>query len=119
MEDWPTILPIWLKGYSSSYMNAVRRTVIPGKTAQRRVSQRNAEIVSASLRLFGAELALFEYFVQEVLSEGQDFFNGSYLDNGAVESGKMRIVGGKYNVSAISTRNWRVTCQLEVIRDHA
>lgn len=119
METWPSVLPAWSIGYSSSYRNAVARTSLKGKVTQERISQRNNEIVSASLRLYGAELPLFEYFVQEILNEGQDFFTGTYLDNGVTESGSMRIVGGRYQVQAITTSTWAITCNVEVVRDHA
>jgi hypothetical protein len=117
MEDWPSVLPIWVS-YRSAYENAVRRTNIAGAKAQRRVSERALEKISVSLRLSGTELPFFEYFVQELLGEGQDFFNGSYLDNGEVQQGLIRIVGGRYTVTAESTRYWRVSCQIEVRRDH-
>jgi hypothetical protein len=116
MEVWPSVLPIWRIEYSDEYYNAVARTTLDGIKTQRRVSQRQSEIVSVSLTLYGAELPVFEYFVQEILNDGQDFFTGSYIDSGQIITGSVRLVGGAYQVSAITGRDWQISCQIEVVR---
>lgn len=116
METWPTILPQWRVEYSSEYSNAVARSVFNGIKEQRRISQRNSEIVNVTLTLHGVQILIFEYFVQELLNEGQDFFTADYVADGQVKTGSVRIVGGAYTVSAITGRDWRVDCQIEVQR---
>ena len=116
MATWPTVLPKWRIEYSAEYINAVARTSFSGIKSQRKIADRNAEIAAVSLILYGAQLPVFEYFVQEVLNEGQDFFNADYIANGAVNTGLVRIVGGSYNVTAVTGRDWQIDCQIEVTR---
>jgi hypothetical protein len=116
MASWPNVLPLWRIEYSNSYYNAVARTALTGKKTQRQVTQRASEIVNVTLTLYGAELAVFEYFVQNVLNQGQDFFTGSYIADGEVKTGSIRLVGGRYTVSAITGRDWQVSTSIEVNR---
>lgn len=112
----PTLqyLPAW----SVEYQYGVRPNTIrtrSGKAVQRRMSHKNIVRASASLRLLGAQLPYFEYFVREVCNDGQLAFTGYYADQNGLNSGKIRILDGAYSVQT-DYRRHIISCELEIFR---
>lgn len=109
-------LPAWTNAYSYSVEPATVRTQVAGcAKSQRQRSHRRVVIADVNLRLLGAQLPYFEWFVRGICNDGAGKFNGQYIDGGGLQNVVMRIVGGKYDV-ATNLRVHTVSCQIEIFR---
>lgn len=109
-------LPPWSSRYGYKVRPSVVRTANRGgATTQRKRSHRKIMIGDVELRLKGAELPYFEWFVRGICNNGQSKFYGQYVDGDGVKTGIIRIVGGKYSVSTDLVKH-TVKCQIEIFR---
>ena len=108
-------LPPWAVDYTYNVSPSQRRTEDRGFKRQAKKSHRNVVIANATRMLRLSEIHYFEYFVRELLNDGNDKFTDDYADANGTVTGTVRIVGGQYSVSSDS-RLHIVTCELEIFR---
>jgi hypothetical protein len=102
-------------GYSYEVAPAVVRTEFASKTArQRKIYKKRDDIFSVSLRLSGAELATFEEFVRDDISNGADLFTAPYYASDVESSGDAYILNGQYRVNYVAPDIWDVFYSLEI-----
>lgn len=114
----PTLsyLPEWTVNYSYNVSLPIVRTVGPGKKNQAKKSHRHIYTAPAERILQGAQLPYFEHFVRNVCNEGASKFTDYYRDGNGSQQGDIRIVNGEYTVTFLSSKVYRISCEIEVFR---
>ena len=115
MLDWPSYLPNPTTSFKLDATPNIERTQMSsGYRRQRNRDIRNTYQASIVWEMSSAEFELFKYFHQNVLNDGNDWFNCPIPENGTVQTQQARIVNGKYTVQYMDFMFFRVTIKADV-----
>ena len=114
MLYYPSYLPACtLSAQQDTQLNTIT-SGMPGDSVQRLGSKRTSTIRAVQLKLFGAQLPVFEHFVRDLHNEGVDWFYGKSIYKTGPTHQKMRIVNGAYSVSFTESMDYVVSFSVEI-----
>lgn len=99
LQQWPAFLPAWqLNNLVVDSTLSTNRSSLPGYVEQASLSDRHFETINATLSLEGIQVPIVEYFLRDLCNEGVAWFVGPFVTNSGLETLRMRLVEGKYNL---------------------
>ena len=114
MLYYPSYLPACTQSAQQDTQLNTIASGMPGDSAQRLGSKRTSTIRAVQLKLFGAQLPVFEHFVRDLHNEGVDWFYGKSIYKTGPTHQKMRIVNGAYSVSFTESMDYVVSFSVEI-----
>ncbi len=118
MATWPSTLPnLSFTGYSlTAGSQVIRSDMDSGMARQRRRFSARIDKLEGMIEVTGAELVIFEDFVDDDCNGGASWFECPIADGNGVRLLECRIVNGDYKAVPLDAYNkiWNVTFKLEV-----
>lgn len=114
--DFPAILPApSLSGYSVSPFDQTIRTDMEAGAARvrRRSASRNATATVAWI-FTDNQFSVFDYWVQNKITGGADWFNLSIPDSAGFQSIEARLIGPYKVVGRVPPSSWQISTTIEI-----